>query len=74
MPSGSYKQIDVQCPFYKSDAMKRIICEGLIDKSNISLGFLIFKDYEIQLRTFCCEHYQKCEIYRMLMQKYEEEA
>ena len=74
MPSGSFKQIDVQCPFYKSDAMKRIICEGLIDKSNISLGFLIFKDYEIHLHTFCCEHFQKCEIYRMLMQKYEEEC
>ena len=73
MPTGSFKQIEVQCPFYKYDVPKRITCEGLIDKSNISLGFLIWKDYAIHIKTFCSEHYQKCEIYRMLMEKYEEE-
>ena len=74
MPSGSFKQIDVQCPFYKYDKMKRITCEGIIDDSNISLGFLNWRDYEIHLSAFCCEHYKKCEVYRMLMQKYEEEC
>ena len=73
MPSGSFKQIDVQCPFYKYDTMKRIVCEGLIEKSNISLGFFDWQDYEIHFRTFCCEHYKKCEVYRMLEFKYEEE-
>ena len=73
MPSGSFKQIDVQCPFYKYDQIKRIVCEGLIDNSNISLGFLNWRDYEIHMLTFCCKHYEKCELYGMLMQKYDEE-
>ena len=74
MPSGSFKQVDVQCPFYKyDDGRRRITCEGLINKSSISLNYLTRGDYDIQLLSFCCEHYKKCEIYRMLMQKYEEE-
>ena len=74
MPTGSFKQIEVQCPFYKYDVPKRITCEGLIDKSNISMGFLVWKDYEIHIKTFCAQHYQNCEVYRMLMEaKYDEE-
>jgi len=73
MPSGSFKQVDVQCPFYKNDGGKRITCEGLVDKSNISLGFLNWSDYEIHMRTFCCKHYKNCEIYRTLMRKYEDD-
>ena len=74
MPSGSFKQIEVQCPFYKYDIPKRITCEGFVDKSNISLGFLNWNDYEIHIKTFCSKHYQKCEICRMLMEIYEEEC
>ena len=71
-PSGSFKQADVQCPFYKhDDGWRRITCEGLIDKSTISLGYMRKSDYDIQFETFCCHHYQKCEIYRMLMQKFD---
>ena len=74
MPTGSYRQIEVQCPFYKYDNARRITCEGLVDSSNITLGYRNIKDYETQLMVFCCEHYKKCEIYRMLMEaKYDEE-
>ena len=76
MPSGSYKQVYVQCPFYKHDDGRRsITCEGLIDKSKIILSYITRRNYETQILTFCCEHYKKCEIYRMLMEsKYEEEC
>lgn len=74
MPSGSYKQADVQCPFYKyDDGRRRITCEGLIDKSSIALIYRTRTDYDIQLLSFCCEHYKKCEVYRMLKEKYDEE-
>lgn len=74
MASGSFKQVDVQCPFYKyDDGRRRITCEGLIDKSSIALIYLTRRDYDTQLITFCCEHYEKCEVYRMLMEKYNEE-
>lgn len=71
MPSGSYRQIEIQCPFYKQDKIRRITCEGLVDRSTISLGYLDIKDYNTQLSVFCCEHYKKCEIYRVLMEKYD---
>ena len=74
MPSGSYKQIDVKCPFYKfDDGKRRITCEGIIDDSSLALIFHNKHDYEMQIDTFCCELYKKCEIYRLLMDKYDEE-
>ena len=74
MPSGSYKQIEVKCPFYKyDDGKRRITCEGIIDDSSLALIYHNKHDYATQMDMFCCEHYQKCEVYRMLMDKYDEE-
>lgn len=76
MPSGSYKgKVDAQCPFYRSDdsQKRRIICEGFVDKSTLALTYRRRADYDTQLGVFCCEHFKKCEIYRILMkEKYEE--
>ena len=78
MSSGSFKaQIDVQCPFFKFDeaSNKRIVCEGFVDRSVLALIYRRRKDYDTQFRVFCCEHYKKCEVYRMLMEaKYDEEV
>ena len=74
--NGSFKgKVDAQCPFYKFDDLKkrRISCEGIIDNSTLALYFSRKSDYDTQLNVFCCEHYKKCEIYRMLMEKYEED-
>ena len=76
MPNGSYKgKTDAQCPFYRSDdwQRKRIICEGIVDKSTLALTYHRKKDFDTQLCVFCCEHYKKCEVYTMLMEKYDEE-
>lgn len=73
MPSGSYIQVFVRCPFYKyDDGKKRITCEGLTDDSSLALIYHNKTDYEKQISIFCCRHYSKCELYRMLMEKYEE--
>lgn len=67
--SGSYKQVDVQCPFYRwDDGKQRITCEGIINKSSIILSYRAKSDYLIQMDTFCCRHYDRCEVYQMLMQ------
>ena len=76
MPKGTFKgQADAQCPFYKSDdhQKRRIICEGVVEESTLASTYRKKKDYDTQLWVFCCEHYKKCEIYRMLMEKYDEE-
>ncbi len=40
MPSGSFRQVEVMCPFYKyDDGMRRITCEGIIDNSSLVLIF-----------------------------------
>lgn len=74
MPSGSYKQADVQCPFYKfDDGKRRITCEGIIEDSSLALIYHNKNDYETQINVFCCEHYRNCEVYRLLMDKYPDE-
>ena len=74
MPSGSFMQVFVQCPFYQfDDGKRRITCEGIIDESNLMLFFRNKGDYEKQISVFCGEHYTCCEVYRMLMEKYQEE-
>ncbi len=74
MPSGSYKQIEVKCPCYKYDDGKgRITCEGIMEDGSLALIYHNKLDYETQMDVFCCEHYTKCEIYRLLMDKYDEE-
>ena len=70
----------VQCPFYRYDEcyektrIHRIVCEGIVDKSTLVLNFRYKKDFRIQLDTFCCEYFKKCEVYRMLMEKYQDAA
>ena len=74
VPSGSYKQIEVRCPFYKfDDGKRRITCEGIIDDSSLALIYHNKRDYGVQMDNYCCKHYIMCEIYRMLMNKYDEE-
>ena len=73
MPSGSFLQVDVQCPFYRyDDGRRRITCEGVTDGSSLAMLFRSREDYDTQIRVFCCEKYENCEVYRMLMEKYED--
>ena len=76
MTGSSWKgRVDAQCPFFKSDVatQKRILCEGIVDRSTLALSFSRKKDYETQLSVFCCEHYKRCEVYNMIMKaKYDD--
>lgn len=73
-PSGSYRQVYAGCPFYQYDDGKhKIVCEGIVEGSTVALRFRKGSDYNTHMTVFCCDHYQNCEIYRMLMQKYEED-
>lgn len=74
MSGGSFRDAEVQCPFYQFDDGKRqITCEGIVDHSALALIYRHREDYEKQLHVFCCCHYAKCEVYRMLMEKYEDQ-
>lgn len=66
--SGSFRQVDVQCPFYKSDdGRSGITCEGFGDARSLIQTYRYKADYVKQMEVFCCERYKKCEVYRVLM-------
>ena len=77
MTGDSWKgRVYAQCPFFRSsvDGKRRIVCEGIVDKSTLALTFNRKTDYNTQMSVFCCEHYKRCEVYRMIMAaKYDEE-
>lgn len=69
----------VQCPFYQYDEsynkkrIFRITCEGLVADSTLIFNFKLKRDFRIQMETFCCQYFDRCEIYQMLMKQYEED-
>ena len=74
MPSGSFWQVNVKCPYYKHDnGRDRITCEGLVPGASTQSAFLRKQDFIQQIETFCCEYYWRCEICTALDEKYEEE-
>lgn len=68
----TYKDVDIQCPFFKELTNKGISCEGLTDDSLIKLWFSSPKSKLYHTRVFCENEYKKCPIYRMLEAKYED--
>ena len=68
----SWNAFYVGCPFYKSDdSHRRIVCEGICDRCSVELTFQCEQDFKIQMETFCKNHFQRCEVYRVAMVKYE---
>ena len=69
MPGYSFIQADVKCPFYQyDDGQRKIICEGFTDRCTVDLRWRFHAEQVIHLQTFCCKCYEKCEIYRMVME------
>lgn len=68
----TFKDVDIQCPFFKELTNKGISCEGLTDESIIKLWFNSPKAKELHTEIFCQKKYQNCEIYKMLEAKYED--
>lgn len=79
MPTNK-DDVRVQCPFYlyserlPRTSIQRITCEGLVDNSTLGLTYRLPQDFQIQLETFCCQYYDRCEVYRMLLEKYQDAA
>ena len=75
MPSGSFMQAYVLCPFYKyDDGKRRITCEGIVEDSSLAITFRDKADFNTQVAIFCCKNYKNCEVFRMLEEKYKEDG
>jgi len=67
MEAEQRRDYGIACPFYLSDDKKRsITCEGFIQGSSVTQRYKRFADQKKQLQIFCCKHYKKCELYRMI--------
>lgn len=75
MPSGTYMQVDVMCPFYKTDGNRPsfIQCEGINDKNVISIKFSKLEYKNKYMLDFCIRNYCGCKIYKVVNEQYEEE-
>lgn len=76
MPKAEYYwESAAKCPFFGSESVKRhrIICnEGPVSDTSVSLTFS-GKDYKRRsyMRTYCCDAYEKCDIYAVCARKWE---
>ena len=62
-----------QCPFFLFSGRKSVGCEGITDDCFIRMVFKSEDKKKEHQKIFCEERYKNCEIYRMLMEKYEDE-
>ena len=70
--ASTYKDVEVKCPFYKEQTARTISCEGITDDSIIKQYFSFPRSKELHVNVFCERKFENCEIYRMLVKKYEE--
>lgn len=67
----SYMSACVRCPFYKGDEGKRLICEGIDKKCNIHQQYESKDDKRKRMMEYCTKNYKKCELYKILENKYQ---
>ena len=64
---------DARCPFFLAHTEGCIYCESPLPGCFMSLRFATEEGKRTQYKAYCCRKYEKCEIYRANMEKYEED-
>ena len=67
---SSLWESQIGCPFYKNDEKLQIVCEGIGEARSLILSFRYTQERNRQIRLFCAGCYEKCEVFRMIMEKY----
>ena len=67
---SSLWESQIGCPFYRNDERNKVICEGCGEAEAIVLCFRYTQERNKQIRLFCAGCYEKCEVYRMISEKY----
>ena len=73
MSEGSYRKVNVVCPFYRRDEGRKLTCEGLLNGTILSSTFRKEAKMVAHMDKDCCSmDYEKlCPIAAALMKKYE---
>lgn len=72
MALSSLWESQIGCPFYRNDEKRKIVCEGVGEAEAIVLRFRYTQERNQQIRIFCAGDYAKCEVFRMVLEKYED--
>lgn len=60
------------CPFYEKEYKKGICCEAIVTSaSDNTINFNSESEKDEYIRKHCTKYTPDCELYKMLMQKYE---
>ena len=66
----NWKDVDVQCPYYRQVIKQGIICEGL-DDGTITLRFARSRVREAHFWSMCADRWEDCPIAIVLGCKYD---
>ncbi len=72
MALSSLWESQIGCPFYRNDEKRKIVCEGVGEAEAIELRFRYTQERNKQIRLFCAGCYERCEIFRMVSEKYDD--
>lgn len=61
-----------KCPFYHKEAPQRVFCEGVVDKSSLTLNFSDAEQCQDYRFRYCNAIYETCPVFEMLTKKYKE--
>ena len=71
MPTD-FRSVYAKCPFYDTEDNNKITCEGITGESTLTIKFRKRAPKDHHAKYFCDDMYDKCMVYRMLMEKYED--
>ena len=66
MINHSWTQVDVQCPFWKGETRKAVVCEGILAGERIRRIMTDEKAKLALMRKLCCKDYQMCQIFQLV--------
>lgn len=58
--------VTAQCPYFRSEYVRTITCDGIGNADSTTLRFRNEKDKDIQICAFCKKYPNTCEISRVL--------
>lgn len=63
----------IRCPFFRGHTSRDIGCEGLSEETSIRLIFPGKSARDRHEEIFCINRFENCELYRAILEKYEED-
>ena len=70
--SKRHISVEVDCPFYHSEGIQKLYCEGVQDGTSIHLAFASSLEMHDYKEEHCCDDFGSCIIADMLYRKYED--